>query len=51
MDNIKDKNKKGCGPNGQNSFRCADCGTINYAYENEMPGRCMKCDGQSFTEL
>ncbi len=51
MDNIKDKKKKGCDTNAQNSFRCADCGAINYAYENEMPGRCMKCDGQSFTEL
>ncbi|MGI6213662.1 MAG: hypothetical protein ACOYIQ_03850 [Christensenellales bacterium] len=43
----KKKNAKGC----KNQYRCLNCGAINYAYENEMPERCMKCDCDAFTEM
>ncbi|GEM_PF-6896258 len=47
MEDSKRRSNKGC----DCKLRCVNCGAINYAYENEMPDRCMKCDGESFIEI
>ena len=39
------------GQNQDTQYRCLNCGAINYAYENEMPNHCMKCDNNNFQEV